>query len=217
MKLLRIAGALAAMAVSMAVAAPASATIWLLNMTDAQGALASPYGQVEVTDAGGGSLNFTVTLFDGLKFTDTGVAHSAFTFSLAGAPVVTPSGLPSDYSFTRNPDMVQNSPFAYFDYAVTCMDSCRPSDGGRAGPLSFTITGAGLTLASLASATGTFGGQTVLFAADTISTAGVTGAIGGGPIAGGVPEPATWAMMIIGMGMVGMGLRLRRRPEATLA
>lgn len=26
-----------------------------------------------------------------------------------------------------------------------------------------------------------------------------------------VPEPATWAMMILGMSMVGMGLRLRRR------
>jgi hypothetical protein len=29
-----------------------------------------------------------------------------------------------------------------------------------------------------------------------------------------VPEAATWAMMILGMGMVGMGLRLRRRPMA---
>jgi hypothetical protein len=27
----------------------------------------------------------------------------------------------------------------------------------------------------------------------------------------GVPEPATWAMMILGMGMVGLGLRMRRR------
>jgi hypothetical protein len=32
-----------------------------------------------------------------------------------------------------------------------------------------------------------------------------------------VPEPATWAMMILGMGMVGMGLRLRRRPATVLA
>jgi hypothetical protein len=34
---------------------------------------------------------------------------------------------------------------------------------------------------------------------------------------GGVPEPATWAMMILGFGMVGMGLRLRRREEPLLA
>jgi hypothetical protein len=30
-----------------------------------------------------------------------------------------------------------------------------------------------------------------------------------------VPEPATWAMMILGMGMVGMGLRMRRRGAVT--
>jgi hypothetical protein len=32
-------------------------------------------------------------------------------------------------------------------------------------------------------------------------------------VAGAVPEPATWAMMILGFGMVGAGLRLRRRRE----
>jgi hypothetical protein len=37
---------------------------------------------------------------------------------------------------------------------------------------------------------------------------------GGG---GAVPEPATWAMMILGFGMVGMGLRLRRRPDTAIA
>jgi hypothetical protein len=30
-----------------------------------------------------------------------------------------------------------------------------------------------------------------------------------------VPEPATWAMMILGFGMVGVGLRRRRRAQAT--
>ena len=211
---MRIVGALAALAVS-AVALPASAATYFLNLTDAQTGLATPYGQVEVTE-GTNALNFVVTLFDGLKFTDTGMGHSAFTFSLTGAPVVTYS-VPTGFTFIRSPDAVQNSPFSYFDYGVTCSDNCRPNDGGYAGPLSFSIGGAGLTLASLAAATGTFNGQTVLFAADTISTQGITGAIGGGTLGGSVPEPATWAMMILGMGMVGMGLRLRRRPEATLA
>jgi hypothetical protein len=32
-----------------------------------------------------------------------------------------------------------------------------------------------------------------------------------------VPEPATWGMMILGMGMVGLGLRMRRRTGAALA
>jgi hypothetical protein len=37
---------------------------------------------------------------------------------------------------------------------------------------------------------------------------------GGGQV---VPEPATWAMMILGFAMVGFGLRMRRRTEATPA
>jgi hypothetical protein len=32
-----------------------------------------------------------------------------------------------------------------------------------------------------------------------------------------VPEPATWAMMILGMGFVGVGLRLRRRTGSAIA
>lgn len=31
------------------------------------------------------------------------------------------------------------------------------------------------------------------------------------PVAGGVPEPATWALMILGFGMAGVGMRARRR------
>jgi hypothetical protein len=34
---------------------------------------------------------------------------------------------------------------------------------------------------------------------------------------GAVPEPATWAMMIVGMGLVGMSLRSRRQALATFA
>jgi len=33
--------------------------------------------------------------------------------------------------------------------------------------------------------------------------------------AGGVPEPATWAMMLLGVGMIGGGLRVSRRKDAT--
>jgi hypothetical protein len=38
----------------------------------------------------------------------------------------------------------------------------------------------------------------------------------GGP-GGAVPEPATWAMMILGFGMVGAGMRMRRRLPNGLA
>ncbi len=34
---------------------------------------------------------------------------------------------------------------------------------------------------------------------------------------GGVPEPATWAMMILGFGMAGGALRTTRRKAAAIA
>jgi hypothetical protein len=218
MKLFNVAGALAALAVSF-VAAPASADIYLLQYSDAQSGLASPYGQVEVTQ-GVNALNFSVTLFDGLKFTDTG-AHYAFSFSLTGEPAVGLAGAPAGFTLVTNPNSLPNSPFGDFDYGIAC-SVCEPNTGGYAGPLNFSITGTGLTLAMLAPATGLYNGNPVLFAADTIaplapgSTQAVTGTIGGG-IPGSVPEPATWAMMILGFAMVGAGLRLRRREEPTLA
>lgn len=38
--------------------------------------------------------------------------------------------------------------------------------------------------------------------------------ISGGPAVGGVPEPASWAMMIVGFGMIGAGMRYRKRRTA---
>jgi hypothetical protein len=205
MKLFNVVGALAALAVSFAAAAPAHAVDYLLNLTDSQ-AGPGPYGQVSVIEAGGG-LQFTVTLFNGLKFTDTG-SHFAFSFSLTGAPAITLTPL-AGFTLVTNSDGIANSPFGAFDYGLAC-SICDPNTGGLAGPLVFTVTGAGATLANIASATNTFNGQLVLFAADAISPTGVTGTVGGG---GPVPEPATWAMMILGFGMIGVGLRMRRRED----
>jgi hypothetical protein len=38
-----------------------------------------------------------------------------------------------------------------------------------------------------------------------------------GPAPAGVPEPASWALMLVGVGMAGAGLRNRRRARRTLA
>ena len=36
-------------------------------------------------------------------------------------------------------------------------------------------------------------------------------------VAGGVPEPATWAMMLLGVGLVGAGLRVSRQKNEAAA
>jgi hypothetical protein len=33
----------------------------------------------------------------------------------------------------------------------------------------------------------------------------------GPPVVGGVPEPSTWAMLIVGIGAIGVAARLRKR------
>jgi hypothetical protein len=47
-----------------------------------------------------------------------------------------------------------------------------------------------------------------------VSTGSFQSDIGGGGGAGGVPEPATWALMIVGFGAVGAALRRRVRQDA---
>ena len=37
-----------------------------------------------------------------------------------------------------------------------------------------------------------------------------------GDIAGGVPEPATWAMLLLGLGMVGSSMRRRRNNRSVV-
>lgn len=211
MKLVKYAGALAALSVSLGVSSAASADTYLLNVSQAQSALPAPYGQVDVTESGAGQLSFTVTLFDGLTFVDTG-AHHMFTFSLDGVGAVTFGGLASGLTGggSSGAGNVSNSPYGGFDFYVNC-GSPACSNGGSgsyAGPLTFTVDAAGLTLANLGA-----GSSGYLFAADTLAPgrSGVTGTIAGGTPVPGVPEPATWAMLILGFGMVGAGLRLRRQ------
>jgi hypothetical protein len=97
---------------------------------------------------------------------------------------------------------------------VACGSGSSPPQFGD--HLIFDILGTGLSVHAAAP----YNLETIYFAADVYGPVGTTGqfstgAIGGGPPGGGVPEPATWGLMITGAFCVGAAMRQRRRALTT--
>ncbi|PZU09869.1 MAG: PEP-CTERM sorting domain-containing protein [Sphingomonas sp.] len=173
----------------------------------AAGLGSGPFGTVSVTESWG-SLIFSQTLASGYRIHDGNANHNAFSFSLVGDPAITISALTSGFAVVT-PAGVTAPPFGSFDYAIDCTTACGPGyGGGFDGTLSFTVT-ANSGLLSLASLDfNTVSGANIYFTTDLVNGAGSTGNIGATAIA--LPEPASWAMFIIGFGLVGSSIRRRK-------
>ncbi len=194
-------------------------------------------GTVTVTQVGG-ALDFTVALDHNAVFNSNGNGeHHAFTFdlssggaSLAGlaysnfttvnssnqvvtttdfaAPTVTNKGVT-----TLDPGPFDESPFGHgtwsnaIDYVGTAGQGHAPSN------FSFQVkdTLNNLSLGMLTFAD-TYDGKKIEFAADVYAN-GTTGNVGAvySTSPGGVPEPASWAMMIMGVFTIGAVMRQRRK------
>lgn len=88
-----------------------------------------------------------------------------------------------------------------------------PDNTGYGGPLGFfTNINSSTTAGDVNFFGGLAPGATTFFSLeDSLTTATFTGPGGGiSTGGGGVPEPATWAMMLIGVGAIGSVLRMRR-------
>jgi hypothetical protein len=194
---------LAAGALILGAAGAANATQYLLQYSEAFGT--GNFGTVDVTGTST-DLHFVIDVSPGF-IVDTG-GHFAVAMNLSGSGFAL-SGAPAGLSLSTG--SISNSPFGGFNIGVNCnAPACGNGGSGPypASPLTFNITGTGLSVL----AANSYQGHTINFAVDTLQPP--TGVVGGGLAPPGVPEPATWGLMILGFGGVGSTLRASRRRKA---
>jgi hypothetical protein len=202
----------------------AKATTWSLNESNgcSGGCTTGPFGTVDVTDNGLGTLSFDVELAAGYNFLG---GSNIFTFNLSGGPTISYSNtssnfLSGDTTPVTSGGGVAMDGFGKYMYAVDLNGSGGSTPQGAS--LTFDIFSAGLTLAAI-----TTNDDGYLFAAHICSLSGcgsgLTGFAAGGPVTGGggqneVPLPAAvWLMGSVLAGGFGVGSWRRRKKRANPA
>jgi len=212
MKKQALLGAALGLALSFGAASMANAAVFTFTQ---QGCSVScgpgPYGTVTVTNDAvlANTLDFMVQLAAGESFHDTNDSqHHALAFDLVGNPTITISGLGAPFTANGSQSAGTNAApsFGSFDYAINLPHG----SATNLTSFSFKATGA----APLTLDFNTVGANHIYFTTDIFGTTGQTGNVGA---TAGVPEPASWALMLVGFGGLGAALRLRRRQTLALA
>ena len=179
---------------------------------------AGSLGTVTV-DAVDGNLDFKVDLSNGALFNAHGNSeHNAFVFDLDQSGL-TISGLTAGFALPTekvrgttviNPGPFNESAFGRdWTYAVDYVGGAR--QGRTPNLLSFTVSDAAHNLTLNDVVAGDIYDGLKIYAAADVYADGKTGNVGATlHPTGAVPEPATWALMIAGVGMLGAALRRRR-------
>jgi hypothetical protein len=134
-----------------------------------------------------------------------GSVHSSLADVTASVSYTLPTGMLLDPGFTDNPAI----PDLVFTYTGPAFDT-------SGGPFPSQVDFMGLSAESTDSLQGTGSFSAVAVKNDGAQTGTTTYNVGqvGVPIPSGVPEPATWAMFLIGFGAVGWTLRGCRNASA---
>jgi hypothetical protein len=179
----------------------------------AAGLGAGPYGTVTVTDfAGGNGVTIDVTLPTASWLfvnTGNGTNHEAFAFNVN--PAINPANITltgstaSEFVIDNSLPAFDGTTFGQFTNGIT-VNGGNGSAGGESGPIHLSIALSGLDTADFVKNTNGY-----FFAADVANPAGHTGPVGANTITTAVPEPSTWAMMILGF--CGLGFIAYRRKQ----
>jgi hypothetical protein len=195
------------------------------------------FGEVTLTEVGANEVDVSVTLTNGLSlFINTGSpngggTHNPFLFNTVDSDAVTILA-PVGTFFDAGRGTWDGTPFGTFTNQIGCCDNRNGQAHGQDDPLNFSVVdNSGLTFAGIGATFSNTGKVLTLgtgdhflsntggwwFAADIYD--GATGqtyevAARDAFVLAGVPEPATWALMIIGLGGVGALLRRRRSAAA---
>jgi hypothetical protein len=238
MKNLVVSGAFAAVAAAAALVAPSAAsaltyTSYLEYKNDDLNTKVDPFGVVTLTE-GAGYVDVVVHLYDPqVGFVNTGAQNqnknkAPFSFNLTGDyDVTTFNEVAGQQFYDGGFGSFEQTPFGQFTNIIGC---CGYVQGGGAydpTDLHFRVSFTGLTFAGdgatfdencklLTLGTGPHflsndGGW--WFAADVVTSTGTTFSIGARDAftdIPGIPEPASWALMILGFGCAGAMLRRRR-------
>ncbi len=214
--------ALAAGVAALAMAGAANAEVFnLVNGTAGTWCACGASGTVTVTADGTDTFKVVVDLTGGTEFNISGKGFDATGFDLNGITsadisllsVVAPvgGGTLADFTVTSPQTAGTNMEdgTGNWDYVVSHING-NDGAGSTITGLTYTVSSPGLTLADFVS-NGTAGS----FFVDVEGPDGQTGVVGTGPGSPGVPEPATWAMMLLGV--FGVGGLMRRRREMAIA
>ena len=198
----------------------------------------TPFGTVTVTELNADTIEVSVTLATmGSLFISNGGPHNPFVFDTKVSDTVTILS-PVDSFTNGGRGSFDSTPFGDFTNDIACCSNHPGAAHGDAPPLNFTVYDPhGITFAGLG-ATFSPAGQLLgfgtgsddhfatstggyLFAADiydkgTGQTYNVAAKYAE-KIMTSVPEPQSWALMILGFGGIGAALRTQRRKLALLA
>lgn len=227
MKKLQLLAAMAALAMLTAAVVPAKAatvgtgTFFSDHCTDLCGPQANGFATITATDQGNGTIDIAISFLNGNNFANGGQGV-VFGFNLVGNPTITYSGLSASFSIPgvipvnqQNAGALTADGFGLFEYGI------EGTWNGGNGPTSasFSISGAGLTLASFAELSKNPPGDTQAFMAlDILSgTNGRTGFVdlsgGPTPFSNPPPVPIPGAVWLFASGLGGLWALHRRRKK----